>query len=203
MPDAEPTPAAAGRMRRDGLLRQALAVAAAAGAGASGLQALERAAAADAPSGDVDVLNFLLSLEELQSAYYAFATSGGSLSGGLVQFARTAAAHERAHVAALRGLLGGDAKPAPSFAFGLPPDAPTFTRTAVQLEELAIAGQNGAGALLSRTSLALVVRISSTDARHAAWVRDIARINPVPSAVDPGRPPAEIARAVKATGFVQ
>jgi hypothetical protein len=184
MPNADPTAATARRLRRDGLLRQALAVAAAAGAG-------------------VDVLNFLLSIEELQRAYYAFATSGGSLSGEASQFARTAAAHERDHVDALRRLLGGDAKAAPSFAFGLPPDAPTFTRTAVELEELAIAAQNGEGALLHRTSLALVVRISSTDARHAAWVRDIAGLNPVPGAVDPGRPAAEIARAVKATGFVE
>jgi hypothetical protein len=34
-------------------------------------------------------------------------------------------------------------------------------------------------------------------------VRDIAGLNPVPGAVDPGRPAAEIARAVKATGFVE
>jgi Ferritin-like domain len=203
MPNAESTVAATRRLGRDALLRRALTVAAAAGAGAAGVRSLERAAAAGGASSDADVLNFLLSLEELQRGYYDFAVAGGTLAGDALQFARTAAAHEREHVGALRRLLGGDARPAPSLTFGVPPDPPAFVRTAAQLEELAIAAQNGEGALLSRTALALVLGLSSTDARHAAWVRDLARMDPAPRAVDPGRPAADIARAVQATGFVQ
>jgi hypothetical protein len=69
------------------------------------------------PSGDIEILNFALTLEFLEAEFYAESVSNGALRGDLAGFASVVAAHEAAHVAALQQTLGSEAVAKPSFDF--------------------------------------------------------------------------------------
>jgi hypothetical protein len=169
----------------------------AAGAPRSGLSAISR-------SRDVEILNFALVLEELTAAFYARALAEGALSGELLEFARVAGGQEREHVNVIRQALGNKAKPAPRFAFG---NAVTsrdrFGRTALQLEELAVAAYNGQAANVSKPVLQAAARIVSVDARHAAWIRAIRGRRPASQATDVAKTRRQVLEQVDRTGFVK
>jgi hypothetical protein len=152
---------------------------------------------------DARILNFALHLEYLQAQFYAEAVERGALTGELLQFARAAGRHERAHVAYLRRVLGDAAQPAPTFDFGeATGDREQFGRAAVTLEDLAVAAYNGQGTNLTRDALAAAVKIVSVEARHAAWVRAIVGRPPAPHAQDPLWSAVKATDAVEGTGFV-
>ncbi len=161
------------------------------------------ATAAPSPSQDVKILNFALTLEYLEAAFYTEAVAGGALSGELLQFAKTVKAHEVAHVAFLKKALGGKAVPKPTFDFkGTTDDPAAFQATAVVLEDTGVAAYNGQGANLTKGVLAAAASIVSVEARHAAWIRDIAKKRPAPVAFDAAKTSDQILSAVKATGFI-
>jgi hypothetical protein len=182
----------------------------AAGAGTLTLGAV---LAAGAPRGglsgtsqnrDAEILNFALVLEELTAAFYARAIAGGALSGELADFAAVAAAHEREHVALIRGALGSKARPAPRFAFGKAVTSPArFAHTASELEELAVAAYNGQAANLSKPALQAAARIISVDARHASWIRAIQGRPPASQATDEPKTRRQVLVEVDRTGFVR
>src|SRR5436190_2277883 len=174
----------------------------AAGVVASGLA--PESLSAPSPSQDARILNFALHLEYLQARFYAEAVDRGGLTGELLQFARVAGRHERAHVAYLRRVLGDAAQPAPAFDFGdATGDRTRFGRAAVTLEDIAVAAYNGQGTNLTRGALAAAVKIVSVEARHAAWVRAIVGSSPAPRAQDPLWSAVRATTAVKGTGFVR
>ena len=153
---------------------------------------------------DVEILNYALVLEELTAAFYARAVNGGALKGELAEFAEIAAGHEREHVKVIRQALGNKAKRAPRFAFGnavMNPDR--FARTAVQLEELAVAAYNGQAANVSKPVLQVAAQIVSVDARHAAWIRAIRGLPPASQATDVAKTRRQVLRQVDGTGFVR
>lgn len=161
------------------------------------------ATAAPSPSQDVKILNFALTLEYLEAAFYTQAVAGGALSGELLQFAKTVKSHEVAHVAFLKSALRGKAVAKPTFDFkGTTDDAAKFQATAIVLEDTGVAAYNGQGANLTKGVLAAAASIVSVEARHAAWIRDIAKETPAPAAFDPSKTSAQILSAVKATGFI-
>jgi hypothetical protein len=137
---------------------------------------------------DVKILNFLLSLEELQAAFYDAAVRGGALRGDLLRFARTVQPHEREHVAHLRELLGREAQAAPKVDVGrATSDAARFRTAAIELEEATVAAYIGQGANLTRAAMGDAARIVAVEARHAAWIRDVAGADPAPRAADRAR----------------
>ena len=99
---------------RSALRRAGLGVGVIVGGG-SLLEALPGLASGAATS-DTDILNFALTLEHLELAFYAEAVNRGS-SGETKTFARVVAGHEAAHVAALKGALGKAAVAMPKFDF--------------------------------------------------------------------------------------
>jgi hypothetical protein len=153
---------------------------------------------------DAEILNFVLRLEYLQAAFYEEAVSGGALDGELLEFATVVGRHERRHTAAIEDALGGAAAPSPTFDFGdTTASRDAFLRTASQLEDLAVGAYNAGAPNLTRKALTAAAEIVSVEARHAAWIRDIAGKNPAPEASEPVATTDEISAAVRDTGFIQ
>jgi hypothetical protein len=46
-------------------------------------------------------------------------------------------------------------------------------------------------------------RIVAVEARHAAWIRDLAGADPAPRPADPGRSPNEILSALRKKGYLR
>jgi rubrerythrin len=187
-----------GQTRGD-LLRGALV-----GSGALLAACATPAAAAAATTRDTAILNFALTLEELQAAFYTEVERNKVLRGELKRQADTVGGHERAHVRAFRAVLGAKAIKRPHFDFGGATEgSQAFRRTAVAFEDLAVAAYKGqAPHIRSRTYLASALAIHSVEARHAAWIRRLAGKPPVAGPFDEpvSRPTAT--RIVARTHFV-
>ena len=225
MSDAHPTPStltladidvdgavreAAERLPTRGQFLRRGAGAAAAGLMAGGLlpaaaqaRASKRSQAAHT-AADVAILNFALTLEYLQAAFYTQAERVGSLHGALAHQARVVGSHERAHVAAFQKTLGGAAVKSPSFDFRGTTDNPkAFRATAVAFEDLAVgAYKEQLPKISSNAYLAAAIAIHSVEARHAAWIRYLAGIVPAEHAFDESLPDHQTVQIVDATHFV-
>src|SRR5919198_2926203 len=187
---ASDDPGADRRLSRAAALRALIgggaAVAGGAAAGALGLGGVSSAAAAPSRTQDERILNYLLVLEHLQDAFYGAARSAGALSGEPAKLAQVAVAQERVHVQVLSKLLGGAARPAPTFRFGRTVQSTkAFVQTALALEETAVGAYIATGADLTDRVMAEVGSICAVEGRHAAWVRSIADVIPAPAAADP------------------
>ena len=153
---------------------------------------------------DVDVLNYALSLEYLQAAFYTESERSKALKGRAAEAAAQVGAVERAHVKAFRSLLGRKAIARPRFDFqGVTEDPKAFLKTAVAFEDLAVEAYKGqAPRLQSKQVLAAALGIHTVEARHASWMRYLNGIKPAAAAFDDPRKKSEIDRIVRSTGFV-
>jgi Ferritin-like domain len=186
-------------------LRAALSGGALVGAGAlaGGWANPDNTVGRPSPALDVRILNFLLVLEELQAAFYAAALRA-DLSGELMRFARTVEPQEREHVGLLRNHLGGRARPAPRFDVArATSDAARFQAAAIRIEEATAAAYIGQGASLTRNGMRAATRIVAVEARHAAWIRDIAGADPAPRAADPARSADDVLSDLRREGFMR
>jgi hypothetical protein len=183
---------------RGGLLRAAVA-------GGAGLAALVRPVPAEAlVRRDVDILNYALALEYLQAAFYTEAERRRALTGDAATAARVVGAVERAHVQALKDVLGREAVKRPFFDFrGTTEDPDAFLRTAVAFEDLGAAAYKGqAPRIRSPRVLAAAISIHSVEARHAAWIRYLAGVLPAADPFDQPKPKPEVLALVASTKFV-
>jgi rubrerythrin len=161
-----------------------------------------------ATAGDVDILNFALTLEYLEAAFYAEAVSMGKLKGESKMFAMVVAKDEDAHVTFLKGALGSKAVKKPKFDFqGTTAKQATFLQTAMALEDTGVSAYAGAAPMIAnKKTLAAALSVHSVEARHAAWVRQIighgGSPSPAPSAFDPARSKAEVLKVVTGTKFI-
>jgi ferritin-like protein len=195
------TAAAAFPATRGDFLRTAT-LAGAAAVGALGFVEAARGSALSA--SDTAILRFDLVLEYLQAALYTEAERIGALSHTTLGWSRVVGAHERAHAAAIKNLLGAKAVPSPSFDFhGVTEREQPFIKTAVAFEDLT-------GALLkwqavrldSRDVVAAVATLHSVEARHAAWIRHIVGLDPAAAAFDKPASQKRMARLIASTHFV-
>jgi len=182
------------------LRRRELAAGVVAGA-AGALGALARPAESAPSRSERSILRFLLIVERAQSAFYHEALRTGRLRGELARFAEVAATDEDAHVRRLERLLG-----TPSAAHRIAPtaavrDPRAFTRTAVAVEELALAAYIGQGGNVAGRIATELAAILGTEGRHAAWIRDIADEDPAPAAQDLGRSSAAVMRGLERLGL--
>jgi rubrerythrin len=174
------------------------------GAAALGIRVVDPADALAAPSKAQDerILQFVLQLEYTQVAFYEQALGGAGLRGALRVFAETALDHERQHLDAVRRALGSKAGSKPRFDFGQSTKSEqAFTRTAIRLEDVAVASYNGQATNLTAATLAAAATIVSVEARHAAWVRAIAGDVAAPRPVDTPITATEAAAALRAIGL--
>lgn len=205
------------RLDRDGALAEALGplgratrrrvlrtLAAAGLIGSAGLAAAGAADAAAEPQGDIAILNYALTLEYLQSAFYTEVERIGSLTGETARLARIVGGHERAHVRMLLDVLGHRAVAKPSFDFhGATDSQNAFVRTAVAFEDLGVAAYKGqAPRIASPAYLGAALAIHATEARHAAWIRRIAGILPAQSAFDQPASATHVVSVVDSTHFI-
>jgi hypothetical protein len=150
-------------------------------------------AAGGLPKQVVDVLNFALTLEYLEAAFYKEGTSkSGLIPSKYRALFRTIAAHEAAHVKLLKGALGAAAVKAPAVDFtagGKYGDVwenfETFATLSATFEDLGVAAYKGqAGNLIGTPVLLTALQIHSVEARHAAAVRPIIGKAGTPDAFD-------------------
>ena len=147
--------------------------------GGAVLAALPGVASA-ATRSDVAILNFALTLEYLEQAFYAGAIARGAVGRGQERaFALTAHSHESAHVAALQKALGSAAIKRPTFNFGNAiGNSAEFVKTAIVLEDTGACGPTRA-----RRRTSKIPRSSKRRSRSTAW----RPTTPPGSASSPGR----------------
>jgi hypothetical protein len=166
-----------GHTRGAFLMRGAVAAGAVYGVGSVG-PFVGRALAQDG-ANDVDILNFALTLEYLEAAFYAQALKQvPGMSGEVKKLATTLRDNEDAHVDALMtAIKGAGGKPvmAPGVDFG---DAfgseKSFLKLAQTLEDTGVSAYNGAApAIESKAVLGAAGSIVQVEARHAAAIRQL------------------------------
>lgn len=181
------------------IAKGALAVAALCGATAVG-PFVRRAFAQG--GGDVDILNFALTLEYLEAAFYEQGLRSAGLGGEASAVAKEIGSNEDDHVTALMGAisdLGGTPVEAPAVDFG---DAvkseAAFLELAQTLEDTGVSAYNGAAPMISsKDLLAVAGGIVQVEARHAARVRLLNGELPAPVAFDETLTEDEVLAAVK------
>ena len=179
------------------LVRGAVATGAAYGAASVGPW-VTRALAQDG-GGDVEILNFALTLEYLEADFYKQA-SKLSLKGDYKSLAKEFGSNEQEHVDALIatiGQLGGTPVKSPAFAFGLKSQA-DFEKLAVTLEDTGVSAYNGAAPMIeSKEVLGAAGSIVQVEARHAAALRYLGGMKPTLGAFDKPLDKAAVLKAVK------
>src|SRR5215208_6509567 len=162
---------------RAGFLRKAGIGGATIVGGSSVLGALPSIArAATIPASDIAILNFALTLEYLEAAFYAEANQNGKLTDKeTIRFSTVVAQHEATHVAFLKKVLGAKAVAKPTFDFkDTVTDQAKFQATADVLENTGVHAYLGqVPNIKNKTVLLGAGRILPIEARHAAWIRDI------------------------------
>jgi hypothetical protein len=158
-----------GMTRSSFVLRGALVTGAVYGAGA----VAPFVSNAFAASGDIDILNFALTLEYLETDFYKVKAKSVGLSGQAKSLAALFAEEENAHVQALtKAITAGGGTPAkkPKFVFPVT-NATSFLKLAYVLENTGVGAYNGAGPSLTNPAyLAAAGSIVQIEARHAASI---------------------------------
>lgn len=194
-----------------GVTREAFLVRATLAAGAtygamSATPYITRALAASG-GGDIDILNYALTLEYLESTFYSLAVKQvKGLSGDEMKLAKEIRDDELAHVDALAATvkkLGGKPVKKPTFDFGgAYGSRAAFLKTANVLEDAGVSAYNGGGPLISsKDVLAAAGSIVQVEARHAALIRLVRNKPPAPLAFD--KPATMAAILKKVTPFIK
>jgi bacterioferritin (cytochrome b1) len=156
---------------------------------------------------DVEVLNYALTLEHLEAAFYQLT---GQYDLGVDPFGNpindwlmAAGEQEAAHVSTLTDVitqLGGEPVAAAEYDFGVT-DAASFLTTAMTLENVGVAAYDGAGQFLQSADLVTAAgSIVAVEARHAAYLNLVNGMIPFPAAVETPMSPDEVLQA--AGGFI-
>jgi hypothetical protein len=160
-----------GISRASFILRGALSAGAVYGVGA--VSPYVGSALAATGGGDVDILNFALTLEYLETNFYKDKAKRVGLSGEAKSLAASFAEQEQQHVDALvKAIQGAGGTPVkkPTFVFPVTDEA-SFLKLAYVLENTGVGAYNGAGpSLQNKAYLAAAGSIVQVEARHAAAI---------------------------------
>lgn len=148
------------------------------------MMTMEPATKMSAPSGDLDIVRFALTMERLEAAFYAQIVaahqSKAYLTARQFELTQQIAGAEAAHVQALEAVLtgAGEAVPTtPNFQFpsGVFLSPVTYAWFGYTLEEIGIGAYLGAvGSIQSDDIRKAAASIYGTEAQHAAILRSLA-----------------------------
>jgi Ferritin-like domain len=152
--------------------------------GASTVAPFVSQALAAGGSGDVEILNFALTLEYLESAFYNEKGKDVGLSGQAKSYAKQFGEQEADHVEALTSTikqLGGTPVAKPQFVFPVTNQS-SFLTLASLLENTGVGAYNGAGPSISNKQvLAAAGSIVQIEGRHAAAIDLLIGKSPTPN----------------------
>lgn len=207
-----------GDSRRSFLKKAGLGGAAVMGSGAL-LAALTPAGAAAAKGkgrppakfgkGDVGILNYALTLEYLEAAFYNEATKNNVAKGAQESaFLKQVTADENAHVAFLKKALGKQAVGAPKVDFGSATGKAKWLPTSMVLENTGVKAYGGQALNIANPAyISAALSIWAVEARHASVAGLLVKASP--TNISPEKGPfqttataAEILKAVAGTGFL-
>ena len=129
-------------------------------------------------ASDIDVLNYALTLEYLEAAFYVQGNKAGLLDGVEKQYLESIQADEEYHVQALTDTivkLGGTPVAAPGVDFGGSfADRNSYLTTSVTFENVGVGAYLGAaGFIQDKAILQAAAGIFGVEARHAAVVANL------------------------------
>jgi len=167
-----------------------LAVGGAIAIAAAGSPALARLVAAQEFTDDIDILNYALTLEHLEYAFYRDGLEGFSadlFDDGVFDNLMDIRDHEGAHVDALVSTisdLGGTPVEEAEYDFGYQ-NAAGFLAVAAALENTGVSAYDGAGAAIENVDLLNAAgSIVAVEARHASYLNLINGEDPFPAAFE-------------------
>lgn len=162
--------------------------------------------------GDVGILNYALTLEYLEAAFYNGATAANlPLSAQGAAFLKTVTKDENAHVAFLKKALGRKAAKQPKFDFkGTNTNAEMFMKTAQVLENTGVHAYSGQALNIKTPAyVKAAVSILTVEARHASVIGLLNEgATPSGGEIAPNGPfdapltASAVLAAVKGTGFI-
>jgi rubrerythrin len=133
--------------------------------------------------GDIGILNYALTLEYLEAAFYKEVAKSGLFKGEELAVLKKFGAEEQQHVEALHGTvqkLGGKPAPEPKSEFPLE-NAKSVAELAGTVENLGAAAYLGqAGNIESPEVLGAALSIHSVEARHAATLNTLLGLSITP-----------------------
>jgi len=166
---------------------------------------------ADNDTSDVDVLNYALTLEHLENAFYrdglatfsddelmnadVLSSFGDEIRMNVPDHLTAVGEHEAAHVSAITDTvekLGGSPVEEAEYDFGY--ETPSeFLAVAKALENTGVAAYKGAAPTVSNDDVfSAAIAIHSVEARHAAFLNELNEESPFPSGVDEPKTMAEV-----------
>jgi hypothetical protein len=159
--------------------------------------------------GDIGILNYALTLEYLEAAFYNGATAANlPLSAQAQAFLKVVTKDENAHVAFLKKALGSKAVAEPKFNFkGANTSAEMFMQTAQVLENTGVHAYSGQAPNIKNVAYGkAALSILTIEARHASVIgllnepagNDIAPDGPFDTPLSAEK----VLAAVKGTGFI-
>lgn len=154
----------------------------AAGTTSSSASGSSSASSSSSGSGDLAIVNYALTLEYLETQFYAKAVKSGLFHGKDLTVLKQFGAEEAQHVAALKKAASSMGTPAamPKGKFPIH-SAAQVTKLAATVENLGAAAYLGqAAAIKSREVLAAALSIHSIEARHAATLNLLLKQSPTP-----------------------
>ena len=151
-------------------------------------------------NSDLEILNFALTLEYLESTFYKEAKTRAKASGELKSLITMLAEDEQSHVEALTATikkLGGKPVAEPKFNFPYNNTA-GFLKLAQTFEDTGVSAYNGAApSITEKAVLAAAGSIVQVEARHAAAIRLQNKKEPAPLGFDPSLKEAQVLTAVE------
>jgi rubrerythrin len=151
-------------------------------------------------SDDVDVLNYALTLEHLEYAFYRdgigqFTFGADPFGNSIDEYLAQIRDHEGAHVETLTQVitdLGGEPVAEGEYDFGYT-DAASFLTTAAALENTGVRAYDGAGAAITDPDLLTAAgTIVAVEARHASYLNLLIGELPFPEPTEDPATPEEV-----------